>query len=326
MKPPIIIDVMRGNLVESTHQAYAVVVDSDNKIILSYGDPEYITCFRSSLKPFQAAVSVKKGYTDLAKFNSEEIALMCASHNGEKIHTDIVESMLMKLGVNSKKLECGAHESYEEKTKIKMIKEGVVHKAIHNNCSGKHAGMLCLAKGLEVDFNNYINEQHLVQKTILDYIKNLAETSFIGLGIDGCSVPTPFFKLKIIAKMYMKLALGSKKELKKLFYCMSENPYIIAGKDRFDTVFTKIMMGRAISKGGGEAIQGIALNSKKYGPIGVSLKVLDGSHRVRDVANIHVLNSLQELTNKEREGMLHYEEKTIMNHNSLLTGTIKIRT
>ncbi len=325
MNPPIVIDVMRGNTVEATHIAYAVAVDFNGNELLSFGDPNYITCFRSSLKPFQAAITIKKGFINLVGFSSKEIALMCASHSGEKIHTDTALSMLTKMGYNEKNLECGAHPSYDSDTHNEMIKRGVIHSAIHNNCSGKHSGMLCLAKGLGVDEKNYIQSHHQVQQNIMEYVEEIAESQAKSYGIDGCSVPTPFYDLRTIANMYMKLTSGKKAELNKVFKCMSDNPYLIAGKDRFDTDFTKILKGKAVAKGGGEAIQGIAFNSKKYGPIGIALKVIDGSHRVRDVANMYVLNTLELLTDEEKLHLHPYSEKPILNHNKIETGKIKVR-
>ena len=140
--------VTRGELTESIHVAFAVVVDKNRQIIFSSGDPHYLTCIRSSLKPFQAAASIKAGAVDLANFNDKEIALMCASHQGEKLHTDTAKSMLKKLGLMIEDFECGAHDPSDKNTRNNLIIAQKSASQLHNNCSGKHAGMLALAKQL----------------------------------------------------------------------------------------------------------------------------------------------------------------------------------
>ena len=199
---PISCRVTRGDFTESIHVAFAVVVDSEGQIIYSTGDPHYLTCIRSSLKPFQAAASVKIGAVDAAGFNEKELALMCASHKGEKIHVDTALSMIKKLELKIDDFECGSHYPSDTITRHKMIRENEVATALHNNCSGKHAGMLALAKYLEADTKGYINEQHPVQKTILEYVAKLSGESEMSTETDGCSAPTPFMTLKTIAIVF----------------------------------------------------------------------------------------------------------------------------
>ena len=162
--PPIVIRVTRGENVESLHQAFAVAVDERGKTIFSAGEESYVTCFRSSLKPFQASIAIKCGATAEAKFSTEEIALMCASHSGEKIHTETAKRMLNKLGFSVADYECGAHPAVDKATQLSMIQSGDSYNALHNNCSGKHAGMLCLAKHLMGKPSGYISKNHIVQK------------------------------------------------------------------------------------------------------------------------------------------------------------------
>ena len=145
---PISCRVTRGDFTESIHVAFAVIVDSEGQIIYSTGDPHYLTCIRSSLKPFQAAASVKIGAVDAAGFDEKELALMCASHKGEEIHVDTALSMINKLGLKIDDFECGSHYPSDTDSRHKMIRENEVATALHNNCSGKHAGMLALAKYL----------------------------------------------------------------------------------------------------------------------------------------------------------------------------------
>lgn len=320
---PIIVQVTRGLTIESFHQAFAVVVDEEGKTIFSAGDENYVTCFRSSLKPFQASAAIKCGATAEAKFSTKEIALMCASHCGEKIHIRTAKRMLEKLGFSIKDYECGAHPALDTSTYHSMIKSGIIHSAIYNNCSGKHAGMLCLAKHLSGKPTGYLSKKHPVQKEILNQVIRFARKEPDALGIDGCSAPIPFYDLKTIAKMFQKLGSQKYNELTKAYNAMCAYPYLIAGEGHFDTEFIKVMDGAGVSKGGGEAIQGLSIQTKKYGTIGIALKIIDGSHRARDVAIMSVLESLKLLSHKEKKQMKEFILKPILNHNNIQTGKIE---
>ena len=130
--------VTRGDFTESIHVAFAVAVGNNGQILFSSGDPHYLTCIRSSLKPFQAAASIKAGAVDSVKFSEEEIALMCASHQGEQIHTDTAFSMLQKLDLTIEDYECGVHAPSDKKTRYDLVLANRSISPLHNNCSGKH--------------------------------------------------------------------------------------------------------------------------------------------------------------------------------------------
>ena len=146
----IICKVTRGNLLESLHIVYAIVVDGDGKEILTVGNGDYVTCIRSAFKPFQAATSVKAGAVDAAGFTQDELALMCASHSGENIHVKTARSMIEKLGYDMSYYECGCHSPYDISSRHNIVKNNINILPYHNNCSGKHAGMLALAKHLKL--------------------------------------------------------------------------------------------------------------------------------------------------------------------------------
>ena len=189
---PILCKVHRGDFIESIHVAYAVVVNGEGEIVYSSGDPHYLTCVRSTLKPFQASATVKEGATKAVRLTPAESTLMCASHNGEDIHVKTAESMLKKIGYDTSYYECGAHFPYDKESKIKLIQNDENPSALHNNCSGKHAGMLCLAKHLQVDPKGYTDLNHPVQKHIMEQVKRFSELDEFPLAIDGCSAPVPF--------------------------------------------------------------------------------------------------------------------------------------
>ena len=194
--------VTRGKEVESFHEAYAIALDEDGKIILSIGNPDYITCIRSALKPFQASAAIAMGATDDAGFISEEIALMCASHNGEKIHVETAMAMANKLGFNLTHYECGSHPPHDKRSREEARKSNTTFTPLHNNCSGKHSGMLSLAKKLCTNPAGYTQIDHPVQQTIFKQLTKLTGHNNFSMGIDGCSAPTPFLSLQCIAKLF----------------------------------------------------------------------------------------------------------------------------
>ena len=321
---PILCKVHRGDFIESIHVAYAVVVNGEGEIVYSSGDPHYLTCVRSTLKPFQASATVKEGATKAVGLTPAESALMCASHNGEDIHVKTAESMLKKIGYDTSYYECGTHFPYDKESKIKLIQNDEKASALHNNCSGKHAGMLCLAKHLQIDPKGYTDLNHPVQQLIMEQVKRFSELDEFPLAIDGCSAPVPFLPLFNIALMYQKFAGGNYDELNTLFDAITSNPYLIAGQDRFDTDFIKAMAGNAVTKVGGEGVRGVGIRTAKGETYGVALKVLDGNQRCSPIATVAVLDELDLLTKDQSEKLSSYKKIGLQNHRKIETGIIAV--
>ena len=321
---PILCKIHRGDFIESIHVAYAVVVNGKGEIVYSSGDPHYLTCVRSTLKPFQASAAVKEGATKAVGFTPVEIALMCASHNGEDIHVNTAKSMLDKIGYNTSYYECGTHFPYDEESKKKLIQNEENSSALHNNCSGKHAGMLCLAKYLQVDPKGYTDPDHQVQQLIMKQVKRFSELDEFPLATDGCSAPVPFLPLFNIALMYQKFASGNYDELNTLFDAVTSNPYLIAGKNRFDTDFIETMDGKAVTKVGGEAVRGLGIRSGNGDVFGIALKVLDGNQRCSPIATMAVLDELDLLTKDQSEKLSSYKKTVLRNHRKIETGIIAV--
>ena len=320
---PILCRVTRGELTESIHVAFAVAVDETRQPFYSTGDPQYLTCIRSSLKPFQAAASVKAGAVDAAEFNDDELALMCASHIGEKMHVKTAQSMLTKLGLTVDDYECGSHFPSDTLTRHRMIKEDKEAQPLHNNCSGKHAGMLALAKHLGQGTANYIKKDHPVQRTILEYVQDITGLETIPTEIDGCSAPTPFMTLETIAGMFQTLAAGNEPELKRVFKAMCSCPDLVGGSNHFDTNFIKALTGRGVTKVGGESVRGIALKTQDKGPVGIAIKILDGNFRALPVATMKLLEHLELLTEEELQNLDKFRTKILKNHNQMEIGRIE---
>ena len=314
--------VTRGEHVESQHEIYAVAVDESGKVIFSNCDLDFKTYIRSSLKPFQAAASVHAGAVDAAGFSMAELALMCASHNGEEIHVKTAKSMLKKLGFSKDQYECGNHAPYDKNSKEMLIREGMDYSPFNNNCSGKHAGMLALTKHLGVNPDGYTKKDHQVQKTILDRIKTYTGLEEIPTAIDGCSAPTPYMSLFHMAVLFQKLASGTYSELNKVYEAMVTHPYHVAGHNRFDTDFIKEMNGKIVTKVGGEAVRGLAIRTDSGKTYGVALKVLDGSQRANPVATMAILQHLNFIDEKCVKNLQKYTCTELKNHRGIIIGNI----
>tara|TARA_A100001015_G_scaffold301777_1_gene389101 strand:- start:326 stop:1306 length:981 start_codon:yes stop_codon:yes gene_type:complete len=321
---PILCRVTRGDLTESIHVIFATVVDDSGNIVFSTGDPNYVTCIRSSLKPFQAAAAIRSGAIDAAGFDESEIALMCASHLGENIHVKTAQKMLSKIGYTSDDYDCGIHPPADMVSRHELIRSGIQPNPLHNNCSGKHAGMLAIAKHLANSPKDYTNPDNIVQKTIYGALQDYSGVNDIPMEIDGCSAPTAFFTLETIAKLYQKLSTEDYPELVRVFNAMSSFPYNVAGKGHFDTKFISALNGNAITKGGGESVRGIALKNRDGKNLGISLKVLDGSPRAMPVGTITLLEHLDLLTKRELSKLKEFRKRERKNCRNNNIGQVEV--
>jgi|TARA_B100000809_G_scaffold54036_1_gene49560 L-asparaginase len=319
---PILCRVTRGELTESIHVVFAVAVDESGQIF-STGDPYYLTCIRSSLKPFQAASSIKAGAIDKAGFSDEEIALMCGSHYGEPIHIKTAKSMLKKIGLTVDDYECGSHFPTDKDSRYGLIKHGIKPDAFHNNCSGKHAGMLAFAKYLKRGITGYIKKDHPVQESIFGLLNEYTGMETIPTGIDGCSAPTPFMPLETIAGLFQKLGSGVYPELNRVYNAMCDYPQLVGGTHHFDSIFIDVLSGRGITKIGGEAVRGITIKKPDGGCVGIALKVLDGNFRALPIATMKLLEHLELLSNDELKKLDKFRTKILRNHNQKEIGQIE---
>jgi len=321
---PILCRVTRGELTESIHVAFAVAVDETGHVFFSSGDPYYLTCIRSSLKPFQAAAAIQAGVMESAQFSQKELALMCASHKGEKTHVDTANGMIEKLGLTQANYECGVHYPSDIMARRHMIRDGIEASPLHNNCSGKHAGMLALAKHLGQGTSGYIKRNHPVQETIFDYVQKLTGLESIPTEIDGCSAPTPFFPLETIAKLFLHLSDDSKPELKTVFDAMCAHPEMVGGTNHFDSMFIGALKGRGVTKVGGESVRGIAIKKPDGGRVGIAIKILDGNFRAMSLVAMKVCEHLALLFDDELDLLDKFRAKILKNHNEIDFGKIEV--
>jgi L-asparaginase II len=251
-----LVEVKRGSITESRHRGHIVVVDAQANIIASLGVPETVTYLRSAAKPFQALPLLLTGAADRFGFTDREVALACGSHNGEPIHTELAASMLKKIGLGLEALHCGAHEPYGVEAAFELRKRGEEPNALHNNCSGKHAGMLAVARHIGAPIENYERPENPVQKLIADAVSQFSGVAVtdMAVGVDGCAAPVFGMTVKAMALAYARLVSPPESFDKKtrdacerIVRVMSTYPELIGGTaDRLDTELMRAAPSRVV--------------------------------------------------------------------------------
>jgi L-asparaginase II len=320
-------EVTRGGQVESLHFGAVAVVNVRGELLYHAGDPHFLTFTRSTLKPFQAMPFLRDGGVTHFSFNRRELALMCASHSGEDMHIDTVQSMLRKAGCDEHHLRCGCHVPIHYATADKRPPPQAQFNQLHNNCSGKHAGFLayCVQHGLTLD--NYIDPSHPLQQAIrqnVALVAGLSETD-LNPGVDGCSAPNYAMPLARLAFSYARLAQGNNDPefgdvLGPLFDAMTAHPELVSGSGRFDLAFMQTAPGNWVAKGGAEAVQAIGIRSAG---LGIALKVTDGGARALYPATVAVLQQLGLIANIEATPLAPWMQPQLHNLRGVLTGDLR---
>ena len=234
-----LVEVRRGSITESRHRGHVVAVDGDGGIVARLGSPETVTYLRSSAKPFQAIPLVASGAADHFHFTEKEIAIACASHNGETIHIETVAGMLRKIGLDAGALKCGAHEPYSPEAARRLRERVEEPTVLHNNCSGKHAGMLALALHLGAPIETYDRADNEVQRQITSCVSQFSgmPVEEIAIGIDGCGVPTFGVSVRAMALMYARLVTvpadfddATRAACRRIVSAMTKYPEMIGGR------------------------------------------------------------------------------------------------
>ncbi len=293
MPNPILFEVTRGPLVESAHRGAVAVANARGEILFSLGDVETPVYSRSSLKPIQALPLVESGAAEAFDLSDEEIALACASHSGEPMHTSRVAKWLKRIGCSEADLACGPHPLRHEATVLAMHDKGETPTRLHNNCSGKHTGFLTLAKHLGVPTAGYERADHPVQRAVAAALKDLTGlTGDLPTGIDGCAAPnfaTPVAALaRALARFADPSGLPPKRAaaMTRLVNAMIAHPDLVAGTGRSDTVMMRDAKGRAATKAGAE---GFYIAVLPHDGLAIALKIDDGAGRAAEGAMAAVL-------------------------------------
>jgi L-asparaginase II len=331
MKPsnpnPVLVEVVRGGAVESRHRGAYAIVGPGGKLIACAGDVDTPVFPRSAIKAFQALPFIESGAARALDLTDEEIALVCSSHSGEPDHVRIARSILSKAGIGEDRLECGAHAPQEPSAFRALIRAGEDPGQVHNNCSGKHAGMLALAARLGVDPSGYIDLGHSIQKGVARVLDELCdvETARLPVGIDGCSVPTWAIPLRNLALGFQRLASGEtltpnrREACARIVAAVSAHPFMVAGTKRYCTRLMQAVP-RAFVKTGAE---GVFCGAVPHAGIGIALKCEDGANRASETAMAALLAGLDVWTPEETGELAAFTEVTLKNWRKVVVGKVR---
>jgi L-asparaginase II len=327
---PILVEVYRNNVLESFHRGVICIVDREGKVIYSEGDIQQICYPRSAMKLIQVMPLLELGGFERFGFTLEEIAVMCGSHNAEPEHLRVVNSILQKIDLDKESLKCGPQYPTSKRDADELIRRSEKPHHIHNNCSGKHAGMLALCKLLNYEIEDYLNPNHPIQKLILQYVEEMYEYSKDKMvtALDGCSAPIYSIPIYNQALAFKNLVATDsytperKLACKKIVEAMSTYPFMVAGSKRYCSDMMKVCGSRIIGKTGAEGLFCMSLLQEQ---IGVCIKIDDG----KMLPQYNVAQALVEATGIfDKEILLplnSYKQADLSNFNKLITGEINVR-
>jgi len=332
-----LVEVTRGEVVESIHYGAFIIVESNGRVIAGQGDAELMTYPRSSMKPFQALPFIERGGDAAFDFNQEEISILCASHSGTDQHKTVLEGMHAKIGTSEDDLGCGVHWPGDADTREAMRQSGEAPTAFRHNCSGKHTGMLAHACLRELPTEDYLDPQHPVQVTIRETLAEMVEMppEEMPLGIDGCSAPVYGISMRNMAKGVAKLAdPANLKEARaeacrKITQAMMAYPVMVAGPGKFDTELMRAASGKVFSKGGAEGYQILGVMPGVLGVgspgLGIAIKIADGDlkGRARTAVSLKILSALGALKEDELSQLEEYGAVPVKNWRKLVVGDIR---
>ena len=325
-----LVQVMRGSRLEAVYRGALAVVDAQGRLVASLGDPGLTTWLRSSAKPFQLTPLVASGAADRLGFSDRELAVMAASHNGQDFHVQAVLGILERIGLDASALQCGAHAPLYPPAARALENAGQSPCSLHNNCSGKHSGMLAQCVDRRLPIADYLSPQHPVQITIQQTLAELVDVSpdSIDIAIDGCSVPTFALPLHRTALAFARLADPDRlseprrSALRRIASAMMAYPEMVAGTRRLDTDVMQAGHGRIVVKGGAEGYYGIGLLGSPG--LGVALKIEDGNEeRGRNAVVVEVLRQLGALDDQALAALGRYAVRPTKNHRGLVVGEMR---
>lgn len=317
--------VYRGDIVESRHRISFAVADDSGAIILSRGKTDRPVFPRSAIKMLQAIPLVETGAADQLQLSPKELALACASHGGEPRHVDAVAAWLQRLDLSHRDLECGAHLPSHAPSAERLLSAGEKPSTIHNNCSGKHAGMLTLAKHLGFETRGYRQPDHPVQQVIGDALKSMTGIAQLPApAIDGCGIPTFALPLENLAVAMARFARQADTNAmrahagKRLAEAIMQHPEMVAGEGHPCTLIMQALPG-VVVKTGAEGVYTAAWPERG---LGLTLKVEDGATRASSVALMALLDCLGAVDEHARKQLEAVATPILRNHAGTVVGHI----
>jgi len=325
---PVLAEMIRGNWVENRYRGAFAVVDASGRIIASAGDISRPIFPRSAVKSMQALAMVTSGSIGRFDLTDEELALACASHRGEDVHVEGVVHFLEDLGLSRDDLECGAHAPSDPEARETLRERHEEPSALHNNCSGKHSGMLSVALAMGVPTRGYVERDHPVQQRVRAAIEAvIGEDLTEGkCGTDGCSIPTWAAPISAFARGFARMATGEgltpdlAAGAQRLFDAATRHPHLVAGRGYMDTVVMEAFNGRLMHKGGAEGVQCGAIRDKGWG---YALKCDDGNMAASHAMAAALLLAVADPNEEEAKALRRWQEQVVRNVRGLDVGMIR---
>jgi L-asparaginase II len=319
----LITQVTRSGQVESFHVGYGVITDATGEIVKAYGDTQYPTYVRSSARPLQGMAVLRSGAYDDFKLNSEELAVICSSHSGEPVHTETVSQIFSKAGIGPEHLACGIHPPIHRESAKALQAAGIAPQQIHNNCSGKHSGMLTTCVQLGYSPEDYLDPDHPVQQYIYDIVKEYTSSDEIHRGVDGCSAPVFHLPLQKVAMAFARISQQKNQECRQIFQAMNGHPHLVGGEGRFDTALMESFPAKILSKGGAEAVSAAGFIMPDGQVYGLAVKVLDGNYRAIGQMVLKMLEDIGFIQEPWSEKLKKWWKPELKNHAKRIIGTTK---
>ncbi len=328
MRLQIDVIVWRGGIAESRHRMQAAVSDPEGRAEAGTEQCGTVTTFRSAAKPFQLLPLVERSHADRWGWSDEQLAVMAASHTGSPEHIALVSGILDRLGLAERDLACGYHEPLDPTSLDHVRAHPAARSSVYNNCSGKHAGMLCLSLSEGWPLEGYHRPEHPVQQLMARTVAEVCgvETDTLGIAVDGCNVPVFGLPLTAMARGYARLAAATPQgdaravALDRIRRAMCAHPKAVGGDGRFSTMLMQRTGGRLLAKGGAEGLECVGLPSRR---LGLALKCEDGQARGLAPATLGLLEHLGELSDEERSGLEGSRRPVVMNHAGVEVGALE---
>jgi L-asparaginase II len=328
MGNPVLVEVWRGGFVESRHRGAVAVVGANRQTLLAVGDVTMPIFPRSAVKPLQALPLVESGAADRYSLGDDELALACASHGGEPAHVEGVARMLAKAGLDSSALACGTHWPSSQAAALALARTGGPS-PLHNNCSGKHAGFLCLACAMGVDHVGYWRPEHAVQLLVRGVLEDLTGAVMPPdcRAVDGCSVPTWAVPLHNLAHAFAKFGTGHglapelARAAARLRAACALKPCFVAGSGRFCTQVIQLLGARALVKTGAEGVYCGALPQQG---LGIAIKCDDGAGRAGEAIMATLIARFVPLQDQERAALAQLAGPVLRNWNGVEVGEVRV--
>jgi L-asparaginase II len=321
--------VRRGEIVESRHALHLALVDREGRCVASTESPGMVTTFRSAAKPFQLLPLVERGHADHWGFREEELAVMAASHTGSAYHLGLVAGILERIGLGVEHLACGFHDPDDPESLARIRSGTAARSPLYNNCSGKHAGLLALARSEGWPVEGYQRPEHPVQqllhRTVAEMCGVAPET--MATATDGCSLVVFALPLEAMARGYATLAASvlrpagdaRTRALARIVRAMTAYPRAVEGEGRVSTALMEATGGRLLAKGGAEGLQLVGLTNLGQG---LAIKCVDGAGRAIAPAVLAALEHFGALSGEELSRLATLRTTTLRNAADLAVGTI----